>query len=171
MKNESISNLGIQRMLLKKNIATNLSLHLHLFDLDEWPASEVHRSYQETQTIWNIRNITALHGTLLVLILALVLLCFRHGPLTFVCDLLLSVLGGGNHEGGHVVDVSGRLLQRVQLLVVAVRLHLGTPWNNNNTGYWWECVEWLKCWVNTMIWLLGNWMNLQALNISKDIEM
>ena len=63
----------------------------------------------------------------MVLIVALVPLCVKHRPLTFVRDLLLSVLGGGNHDGGHVVDVSGRLLQCVQLLVVAVRLHLGTP--------------------------------------------
>lgn len=44
--------------------------------------------------------------------------------LTLVRDLLLSVLGGGDHHGGHVVDVPRGLLQRVQLPVAAVGLHL-----------------------------------------------
>lgn len=47
-------------------------------------------------------------------------------PLTLVGDLLLSVLGGGDDHGGHVVDVTRGLLQRVQLLVAAVGLHLQT---------------------------------------------
>lgn len=44
--------------------------------------------------------------------------------LTFIGDLPLPVFGGGDDHSSHVVDVPRGLLQRVQLLVVAVGLHL-----------------------------------------------
>lgn len=44
--------------------------------------------------------------------------------LTLIADLPLALLGGGDDHGGHVVHVSRGLLQRLQLLVAAVGLHL-----------------------------------------------
>lgn len=48
--------------------------------------------------------------------------------LTSVGDLLLSVLGGGDNHGGHVIDVTRGLLKCVQLLVAALGLHLQSAW-------------------------------------------
>lgn len=44
--------------------------------------------------------------------------------LTVIRDLLLPMFAGGDDDGGHVVHMSRRLLERVQLLIVAISLHL-----------------------------------------------